>query len=202
MVTLGEGADAEIDAREIEPLAGPQFAAHDHPAGDLVALDRQNVELNDAVIQEKRVTGFDRLRQSLEGDRGPSRIADDVVGGQDKGVAGFQFHRLLRQACRCASWGRKGRAMIATRLSGGTGRCSQVPDHCAVAVEIAVGKVEAGDVHPGPHHLFHDLRLIPKPGRWCRRSWFYWAEASSHSVSFSADIRANPSHYIYRRLAG
>ena len=39
-VALGKGADAEIDARQIKPFAGPQLAANQDTAGNLFSLDR------------------------------------------------------------------------------------------------------------------------------------------------------------------
>ncbi len=155
MVTFGEGADSEIYAGEIQSLAGPQLSARNHPAENLIALDRRDIELNYSIIQKERVAGPDRLRQSLEGDRGPPCVSDNIVDGQYKRISGLQFHGLLREVSD-AHLGAGKVSHDREPLSRGTGRCSQVPHHRAVAVKSAVREIEAGDVHACLYHPFHD----------------------------------------------
>ena len=66
-IALGECRDAQIDARQIQPFPGPQFAAHENAAMDSRSIHALDFQLNDAVVEEQFVTRFDDLRQAGEG---------------------------------------------------------------------------------------------------------------------------------------
>src|SRR5208282_4075377 len=72
VVTLREGADAEIYAGEIEPLAGPQLATDDHLAGNVIPGNGHDLDLDDAVIDKESISGLYCLGKPLEADRHPS----------------------------------------------------------------------------------------------------------------------------------
>ena len=54
-VVLGEGADPEVDAGQVETLVGAQFPADDDPAEDLLSFDPHGFELDEAVVQEQGI---------------------------------------------------------------------------------------------------------------------------------------------------
>src|SRR5208283_4183438 len=94
VVVFGEGADAEVDARKVEPLARAQFTAHDDTAADITALNLLNIDLNQTVVQVKRIAGRHDLGKASKCDRDPVRIADHVVTREGEKVAGFQIYRF------------------------------------------------------------------------------------------------------------
>ena len=55
LVVVGEGADAQIDAGQIEAFTGAQLSPDQHLAADLPAGRFQHFELDEAVVQEKPV---------------------------------------------------------------------------------------------------------------------------------------------------
>ena len=61
MVPVSKRADAQINARQVESLAGAQFAADKHCADYIVALHFNNFELDDPVIQIEHIPGLDCL---------------------------------------------------------------------------------------------------------------------------------------------
>ncbi len=46
VVALGKGADAEIDARQVEPFAGPEFSADQDTASHVPPFDLHHLELD------------------------------------------------------------------------------------------------------------------------------------------------------------
>ena len=156
VIALGEGADPQADAGEVEPLARSQFAAVHHLAGDVVSGDGEHFELDDAVVQVKSIAAPDHLGESLEGDGYPPPVSHDVIGRQHQRIALLQLHRfLLELAYTHLRPGEVGHDRKA--LARGTGGGAQVGDHLAVTVEGPMGEVEPGHVHPGEQHLLHDL---------------------------------------------
>ena len=77
---VGERADAEVDARQVEPLARAQLAADRDPAVHVVARDALDDQLHQAVVEEEPVARLHHLRQRLEAHRDALRVADDVLG--------------------------------------------------------------------------------------------------------------------------
>jgi hypothetical protein len=58
-VVFGKGANAQVDARQIQPLAQAQLAPGQHSALDVFALSAHDPQLNDAIIEKYRVTSLD-----------------------------------------------------------------------------------------------------------------------------------------------
>ena len=71
-VVVGERADAEIDARQIEALPGTQFAADRDRALDVVARHALDDELHQAVVEEEPVARLHDARQRIEAHRDPA----------------------------------------------------------------------------------------------------------------------------------
>ena len=94
-VVVGEGADAQIDAGQIEAFTGTQLPPDQHLAADLPAGRFQHLELDDAVVQKKPVPRPHGLRQFRKGDRNPVDGPFDLFRGQGKDVADPQFDRLF-----------------------------------------------------------------------------------------------------------
>ena len=72
-VVVGERADAEIDARQVEALPGTQLAADRDLAVDIVARHALDDQLHQAVVEEEPVARLHDLGQPLEAHRDPLR---------------------------------------------------------------------------------------------------------------------------------
>ena len=172
VVVFGEGADAEVDARKVEPLARAQFTAHDDTAADITALDLLHIDLDQTVVQIERVAGFHHLGKAGKGDRDPVRIADHVVSREGEKVARFQLYRfgveLPDAHLRTGQVRHDGKT-----ASGGPGRGAEILDHLFVAREIPVGEIEPGYVHAGQQQLLHHIAGTVMRVLWCIRSWSY-----------------------------
>ena len=156
VVVFGEGADAEVDARKVEPFARAQFTAHDDPAADITALNLLHIDLNQTVVEVEVSPGFTTWgrRVKVTETRCASPITSSVV--RVKRSPGFSsIGSRSNFPMRILGPGRS--AMMARRRSGGPGRGPEILDHLLVAREIAVGEIEPGDVHAGQQQLLHHL---------------------------------------------
>ena len=70
-VVVGERADAEIDARQVEALPGTQLAADRDFALDIVARHALDDQLHQAVVEEEPVARLHDLGQPIEAHRDP-----------------------------------------------------------------------------------------------------------------------------------
>ena len=158
-VVIGEGADAEVDARQVEALPGAQFAADGDLAVDVVARDALDDQLHEAVVEKQPVARFHHPGQRLEAHRNPPRVADDVLAGQGEGFAGHELDRLrldLAEAhLRSGQVGHDG-----DPAAGGLFGGADAGDAFGVAGEVAVGEVEPRHVQPGADQPFQHLRRI------------------------------------------
>ena len=68
-VVVGEGADTQIDAGQIQPLPRTQLTAHGHPAVHVAARDMFHQQLNEPVVEEQPVAGLHHPRQVFEAHR-------------------------------------------------------------------------------------------------------------------------------------
>ncbi len=78
-IVFGEGAHAQVDPRQVQPLARAQLAPDEHAAMDVFAVDADHLQLNDTVIQKKGITCLHDRGQAREGHEGALPIADDLV---------------------------------------------------------------------------------------------------------------------------
>ena len=147
-VVFGERADAQVDARQVQPLAGAQFATHDHFALHVRAGNALDDELHEAVVEEQPVAWLHHLWQPRETHRHALGGADDVVAGQDEPVVGPQLDRLGVDPAQAhlgpGQIGHDRHAQARGPLDG-----AEAGDAFAVAGEIAVGEIEPRDVQPG-----------------------------------------------------
>src|SRR6185436_17460539 len=67
VIVPGEGADAEINAWKIETFPRAQLSTDNNTTMDIISCDAAYFEVNEAVIQEERVTGLDGMRKAVEG---------------------------------------------------------------------------------------------------------------------------------------
>ena len=95
-VVLGERADAEVDARQIQPLARTQLTADRDRAFHVVARDALDDELHETVVEKEPVPRLHHARQRLEAHRDALRIADDVFIREREAVARHELDRLRR----------------------------------------------------------------------------------------------------------
>jgi hypothetical protein len=109
MVVFGKGADAQVDPRQVQPLARTQLAPDEHGALDVLAFDADDLQLNDAVIQEQGVASLDDCGQALEGHEGALPIADDLVRGERERIAPASTRSALPPIAQSSSWDREGR---------------------------------------------------------------------------------------------
>ena len=65
-VVVGEGADAEVDARQVETFFRAQFTADGDGAVDVVARDALDEQLDEAVVEKEPVAGFYDAGQGLK----------------------------------------------------------------------------------------------------------------------------------------
>ena len=75
---LGERADTEIDAREVQSFARTQLTAESDDAFDVVAHNTLDHELHKAIVQINPIAWLHYARQRLETHRDALRIADNV----------------------------------------------------------------------------------------------------------------------------
>jgi hypothetical protein len=150
-------ADPEIDARQVDALAGAQLPPDQHLALHVISGDAFDFELNKAVVEIQGIAGFYGLRQAVKRHRDPFLIADDVLRGQGKGFAGLQLDRLLIQLANTHLGARQIRHDRQAAL-GCLSRGPQLGNHLPMALEITVGKIEACHIHTRPDHLLHDFR--------------------------------------------
>ena len=68
-VVGGEGADAKIDARQVEAFPGAKLAARHHRAMDVGAFHPLDPQLDESVIEKELVAGFDHPRERFEAHR-------------------------------------------------------------------------------------------------------------------------------------
>ena len=93
-IVLGERADAEIDARQVQSLARTQLAADGDRAFHVVAGDALDDELDEAVVEKEPVARLHDARQRLEAHRDALRVADDVFIREREAVARHELNRL------------------------------------------------------------------------------------------------------------
>ena len=120
---LGERADAELDARQIQPFARTQLAADRDDALHIVALDALDDELHEAVVEKEPVARFHHARQRLEAHRDALRVADDVFIRQ-------------RETCRPARAGSVPASIFPSRIFG-PGRSAMIATRRPVARSAA-----------------------------------------------------------------
>jgi hypothetical protein len=58
MITIGECADPEINARQIQSFPGTQFSTDYDPALHIVPVNAKNLKVNYPIIQIQTVTRF------------------------------------------------------------------------------------------------------------------------------------------------
>jgi hypothetical protein len=63
---ISEGIDAEVNAWQIESLAGPEFAPDHYFADDFVFTDGRYFKLNKTVIKEEGIIRVNHLRKAAE----------------------------------------------------------------------------------------------------------------------------------------
>ena len=136
---------------------GAEFAAVRHAAHHVVPPDLLHLEPDDPVVQVQGVSRPDRGGEAGEGDRRAGPVADDAVGRQGERLSRLEMYGFSRQGADPHLGAREVRhdGEPPARLEGGA---AQVFDDPLVIFEGAVGKVEAGHVHPGAQHRLHDLR--------------------------------------------
>ena len=158
-VVVGERADAEIDARQIEALPGTQFAADRDLALDIVARHALDDQLHQAVVEEEPVARLHDLGQPLEAHRDPLRVADDVLAGQREVLAGQQLDRLRLDLAK-PHLGTRQVGHDGDAPAGGLFRRADARDALGVAGEVAVREVEPRDVQPRANEAFEHLRRL------------------------------------------
>ncbi len=156
---FGKRADAQVDSRQIQPLARTQLAPDKQSTLDVVAFDLHHLQLNAAVVQEQDVALLDDCGQTREVHEDTLLIADDFVRGQRECIAPLQLDRLFSQLPNPNLRARKvGHDRHA--FAGRTSCTAKIVDRCFMPGKIAMGEVEAGDIHPGMQHLQHDLGRV------------------------------------------
>jgi hypothetical protein len=93
-VVLGERANAEIDAGQIEAFPGAQFAADGDGALHVIAGDALYHELHEAVVQKEPVPRFDHARQRLKAHGDTLGVAHDIFAREGEMAAGHELDRL------------------------------------------------------------------------------------------------------------
>ncbi len=92
-----------------------------------------------------------------EGHGDPSGVPPDRLGGQGERRPGKQIHGFLRQVpdphFGTGQVGHDGQPLPCF-----LGGLPEAGDDLSVRIKGAMGKIEAGHIHAGPDHLFHDLR--------------------------------------------
>ena len=148
----GQVDAGDVDALLVLDLAGVQDGADDVGVGDF--LDGQ---LDQAVVQHDAAAGLDVVGQVLIGDGDDVLGALHLAGGEGEGLAGLQrLGTVLKilQADLGALGVQQGGDGLVQLLTDGL----QSIETALVLLVGAVGKVEAGDVHPvlnqPPQHAF------------------------------------------------
>ncbi len=93
-VVRGKRADAQVNARQVEALAGAQFAADGHLAADLGPRRFFHHQLDQPVVEKEPIARLHHLGQRLEAHRNPLPVADHVLAGQREVLARVQLDRL------------------------------------------------------------------------------------------------------------
>ena len=148
VIVGGEGADAEIDTRKVQPLARAQLTADTHAAADLGALDLEDLQQDEAVVEKESVARLHGRREVEKAHRDPRLVADDVLGRQGEDIVAQQLDRLLAEIAdahlRAGQVAHDGHAP-----PGGFRGFADPPDQRPVIVRVAVGEVQSGHVHTG-----------------------------------------------------
>ena len=124
---------------------------------DILSLNFFHTELDEAVIEEKDVTGANYPWEFFERHRNPLAGSSDFLGGEGEEAADRELNRLLGKDANAdlRAWqvGHNGH-----RQAGGFCRSSDSRNDLAMGAEITMGKIEPGDIHPGPDHFFEHFR--------------------------------------------
>jgi hypothetical protein len=149
--------DAEINARQVEPFARAKFATHQHLAEDVLPRDRFHAELDQAVVQKQAVAALHHFGQRLEGHGGAGLVADDIAGGEGEVIARGKLDGFgvdLTQAHFGTGQIRHDGDPVAGEFLG----LANAADDELMLGEVAVGKIQAGDVEAGVDQVHHHLR--------------------------------------------
>ena len=159
VVLVGEGADAEVDSGQIQPLAGAQLAADPHRADHVLPAHLPDLEQDEPVVDEQGVVGPHGPGQAAEAHAHPLAGPDDVIAGEDDGVVALELDGLLGEVAdahlgpwQVAHDGDPFPGLGRDRADG----LDQAPMICLGAV----GEVEARHVEPRVDHRAEGIGVV------------------------------------------
>ena len=147
-VVIGKCADAQVDAGQVEALAGAQHAAYQHFAVHLGIGDRHHFQLNVAVVEKQGVAGSNGPGQALKADGNPLDVTGDFFSGQGKRTVGFQLDGFFGKTAD-AHFGTRQVRHDRHFFAGGVGHLPNFSDGFFMTGKVTVGKVQPRHVHSG-----------------------------------------------------
>src|SRR5690554_5793711 len=196
-VLVREGGDAEGRVGDVDALVVAQHAA-DHDLGlDGVALEADRPEAEATVVEQEDVAHLDVVHQTLVGDAHTLLITGAVVArGQIEARALLQCDLVLLEAAHADL----GTLQVLQDADGDAellGRGADVGNGLPVQLVVAVGEVEAEDVHPGQQQAAdHLLGVRGGPQRGhdaCAAGGYYLRRVHRCSAAFPRKRAASPS---------
>jgi hypothetical protein len=155
-IIIGEGADAKIDAREIQSFARAELASDRYFAMNFRSVYPLDNEVHQAIVEKKLIARFYDARQRFETHRNAMLIAKDYLISENQSIprrerdgAGLDLAEP-----HFGAW-QVGHDRHATPGLGGR-RSNQV-DHFLVLIEGAMGKIEPGDRHARANETIEHL---------------------------------------------
>ena len=167
-VLVGQCRDAHRDVRQRDALVVGDRATLDHQALDVVAVDAGDLDGDLAVVDEQPVAGLHLLRQLGVGAGDPVLRTEDLVAGDDHGVAGAPLDLRVGEPAEADL-----RALqVGEDADGPSGGLGGLPHQAVRALVVgvaAVAEVQPGDVHTGVDEPPDAVRRLRQPDRVCRR---------------------------------
>ena len=126
---------------------------------NVVAFDRRDDEIDQAVREEDVVAGFDFLGQVLVAHGGNGFIAFDVAGCQGKFMAFDELYRAVFEEAQADF-----RPLRIEHEGDGNVEVARYVAYHFDALFMfcmgSMGEIKAGDVHAGLNHFCQDIRRI------------------------------------------
>ena len=161
-VPLAHVGHGQPDVGDVDALVVLHGAVVFHPAADVGGIGLQHGQTDQAVIQQDGVALLHVAGQLGVSDGAAGLVAHDILRGQSELLAGAQRHRAVCEALQPN--------FRALGVQHGRHREVQLLPQGLQALQSglmlrmgAVGKVEPGHVHAGPHHLAQ--HALPVRGR-------------------------------------
>ena len=154
LVFLGQGRQLDGDARQVDALVFAQVTVVEHFTDHFALGDFDDVQANQAVVNQDAVADAQVAGKTGIGDGDFVFVAHHgLVGGEGEGLAGDQGDVVAAFELDGADFRTLGVQQDGCVLAGFGHDSAQVADATTVFGVVAVGEVQAHDVHAGIQHL-------------------------------------------------